>query len=196
MEPRIFHGNLTPKELADALVAEFNRGNYHVQRFSQGDHVLVQITTQEHPQSGGSTSITISLQKVEDGVAVQIGRQAWFGVAASLGETVFRTWLNPWSLVNRLDDLAQDIESLQLSEEVWQVVENVAHAAGASFELSERLRRLVCSYCNTANPVGESNCVACGAPLGDVQPFTCPKCGFVVKSSENHCPNCGEVLVR
>ena len=93
-----------------------------------------------------------------------------------------------------LDDIAQDIESLQLPDEIWQTVEEAAVAAGASLELSDRLRRAVCSYCNTANPVGESACIACGAPLGDVQPRTCLNCGFVVRTGETTCPNCGKPI--
>jgi DNA-directed RNA polymerase subunit RPC12/RpoP len=144
--------------------------------------------------SGGQTALTISLQKVEDGLAVQVGKQAWLGVAASLGMTALSAWRNPFNLLNRLDDLAQDIENLQPSERVWEVIEGEARKAGASFELSERLRRMVCLYCNTANPVGEACCLACGAPLGSVQPRTCSNCGFVIKTDETTCPNCGRKL--
>jgi DNA-directed RNA polymerase subunit RPC12/RpoP len=70
-------------------------------------------------------------------------------------------------LLGRLDDIAQDIESLQLSEDIWKAIDNFANLKGATFELSERLRRIVCEYCNTANPVGEPSCIACGAPLGE-----------------------------
>ncbi len=47
---------------------------------------------------------------------VELGQQAWLGVAASLGQTAFSVFRNPFSLIGRLDDLAQDIESMQLSE--------------------------------------------------------------------------------
>jgi RNA polymerase subunit RPABC4/transcription elongation factor Spt4 len=102
--------------------------------------------------------------------------------------------LNPWSLLNRLDDIAQDVENLQLSERVWQAIDQAARAIGAGYELSERLSRLTCEYCGTANPVGEAACIACGAPLGKSQPGTCPKCGYVVKPNELKCPNCGQSL--
>ena len=194
MEPRIFHGNITPDQMAQALVGEFSRGNYRVQQFGNGDQVIVQIATRERRRSGGETALSVHLNQVEDGVAVQIGNQAWLGVAASLGETAFRLFRNPWSLLSRLDDLAQDIENLQLSEAVWSTLESSARAAGASFALSERLRRVVCSYCRAANPVGEACCLACGAPLGDAQPTTCPSCGFLVASDERLCPNCGRKL--
>lgn len=194
MEPRIFHGNLTPNEVAQALVARFNHGNLRAQQLGKDNQVIVQVASTAQPASGGQTALTITLKTVEDGLAVQIGQQAWWGVAASLGTTALSAWRNPWSLLQRLDDLAQDIENLQLSEQVWSEIEAQARAAGASFELSERLRRMVCEYCNTANPVGKDRCIACGAPLGSVQPRTCKNCGFVVRTEESVCPNCGKVL--
>ncbi len=194
MDQRIYHGSLTPSEIARALLSQFNRGNMRVQQFGNPDQVVVQIATRDGAASGGQTALSVTLQKVNDGVAVQLGKQAWYGIAASLGMTAFQVLRNPLSLLGRLDDLAQDIESLQLCEEVWHTIDEVARVSGASFELSERLRRLTCEYCGTANPVGEPSCIACGAPLGDAQPHTCPKCGFVIKDGESICPNCKQPL--
>lgn len=190
MEQRIFHGNLTPRIIADVLTAEFNSGGLRARQTGNNKEIILQIATIDRPLSGGQTSMTISLRQVEDGVAVRLGQQNWLGVAASLGQTALSTILNPWNLIGRLDDLAQDIESLQLSERVWQVIENTARSTGATFELSERLRRLACAYCSTANPVGAASCIACGAPLGKQQPRTCPQCGFVIRTDEIACPNC------
>jgi hypothetical protein len=194
MERRIFHGNLSSNDVARALVAHFNRANLAAQQLGTGKQVIVQIASRQRPSSGGQTALTVQLREVEDGVAVQLGKQTWLGVAASLGVTALSAFRNPFSLLGRLDDLAQDIENLQLTEEVWDVIENVALMHGATFELSERLQRLKCEYCSTANPVGEPSCIACGAPLGDSQPSTCQNCGFVVKKSETICPNCGKSL--
>jgi RNA polymerase subunit RPABC4/transcription elongation factor Spt4 len=194
MEPRIYHGEILPQDFAAALISHFNRGNLHAQQFGAGEKIAVQIATRALPTSGGQTALIISLLKVSDGVAIQIGKQAWLGVAASLGMTALSAWRNPWALLSRLDDLAQDFEYLQITEQAWQVINAAAQRAGVSFELSERLRRLVCAYCDTANPVGESNCLACGAPLGLAQPRTCKKCGFVVRASESTCPNCASPL--
>ncbi len=192
MERRIFHGKITAEDLARNLVASFHRGNYQVQQIGSGDKVAVQIATSRRPSSGGNTALSVILQDVEDGVLVELGQQQWFGVAASLGMTALAALRNPLNLLGRLDDLAQDIESLQLSDEVWRVINSACGAAGAGQALSERLRRMVCGYCGTANPVGAGSCVACGAPLGDEQPFTCVSCGFVLKKTEKYCPNCGK----
>jgi hypothetical protein len=190
MEQRIFHGNLTTHTLARMLIAEFNRGGLRARQVGDAKEIIIQIASIDFPSSGGQTSMTVSLRQVADGVAVSLGKQNWLGVAASLGQTALATIMNPWNLVGRLDDLAQDIESLQLSERVWLVIEDVARSSGATFELSERLRRLACEYCHTANPVGAASCLACGAPLGERQPRTCPSCGFVVRTDEIACPNC------
>lgn len=194
MEQRIFHGRITPGDLARALVAEFNRGELRAQYFGDDRLTAVQVASRERPAAGGKTALTVTLRRVEDGVAVEIGQQAWYGVAASLGQTLLQAALNPWNLLHRLDDIAQDVENLQLAERVWQVIEKAARAHGATFELSERLRRVVCEYCQVANPVGEGACLACGAPLGKAQPRTCRHCGFVVRAEETVCPNCKQRL--
>jgi predicted RNA-binding Zn-ribbon protein involved in translation (DUF1610 family) len=194
MDQRIFHGNLTPTDIAEALLSAFNRGNLRTQLLGESNHLVVQIASRPGAASGGQTALAVSIQKVEDGVMVQIGQQAWLGVAASLGQTAMATLMNPWNLIGRLDDIAQDIENLQLTEKVWETVNQVARASGASLELSERLARLTCDYCGTANPVGEPSCIACGAPLGTNQPRTCIKCGYVITKGELFCPNCGQKL--
>ena len=192
--PRIFHGSLTPEDVARALVANFNRGNLRAQQIGSGQKVVVQIGTSQMSRSGGDTALSVSILQAEDGVSVQIGQQAWLGVAASLGQTALAALQNPFNLIGRLDDLAQDIQNLQMSDEVWRAIEEIARNANATFALSERLRTLVCEYCHTANPIGEPSCIACGAPLGDIQPRTCLNCGFVVRTNETICPNCHKPL--
>ena len=191
---KIFHGNIAPRDFAKALIAEFNQGNLAAQQLGGVNEIIVQIATRQMRRSGGQTALTVTIEKVQDGVAVDIGKQSWFGIAASLGTTALAALRNPFTLLGRLDDVAQDIESLQITERIWEVIEDTAYAAGASFELSERLRRLVCDFCDTANPIGEPSCIACGAPLGSVQPHTCQNCGFVVKRDEKICPNCNRPL--
>lgn len=189
-DTRIFHGDLHPSDIARDIIAYFNRGGYRVQQIGRDPKMAIQIATHQFARSGGQTALTITMHKVEDGVSVQVGRQAWLGLAASLGATALSALRNPLSLLGRIDDLAQDIESLQLNDEVWEVIENTARQHGTGKALSDRLKRYVCPYCNTANPVGEGRCMACGAPLGDIQPQTCLNCGFVVRNLERICPNC------
>ena len=194
MERRIFHGILSPTDIAQALLAEFNRGNLRAQVVGKSDKLAVQIGTRLGSKSGGQTAITVTVQKAPDGIMVELGQQAWLGVAASLGQTAFSLFRNPFSLIGRLDDLAQDIESLQLSESVWEVIARTAASAGASHQLTDRMSRLTCEFCGTANPLGEPACIACGAPLGDTHPTSCSNCGFVILRDETICPNCGKKL--
>jgi hypothetical protein len=191
MEQRTFHGPISIEDIAEATIAEFDRGDFKVQKVGHGENILVQIATKDHPRSGGTTALSIYLSKVEDGVRVELGEQAWLGLAASLGKTAFWALRNPFTLLGHLDDLAQDISSLQLKAKVWETIERVADAVGASHEISLRLRRLACQYCLTANPVGEPHCIACGAPLGLEQPMACPQCGFILPPDSYACSECG-----
>jgi hypothetical protein len=173
-------------------MAEFNRGNLQAQIVGHANKLAVQISTRMGAQSGGQTALTVSVQVTEDGVIIETAQQAWMGVVASLGHTALSALRNPFSLLGRLDDLAQDIEHMQLNEKVWKTIQRAASALGASHELSERLRRIACIYCDTANPLGEGSCVTCGAPLGELHPKSCPNCGYAIKVNETTCPNCDQ----
>jgi hypothetical protein len=194
MEHRIFHGSLSPEELVQTLLVHFNRGNLTVQQIGSGDQLAVQIKTRDNKTSGGDTALGIIFKDVEDGVSVRVGQQTWFGIAASLGLSALAALRNPLSLFHRIDDIAQDLEYIQLTDEVWRVLESNAKALGSGYALSERLRRLSCPFCRTANPAGEPSCLACGAPLGDIQPFSCSSCGYVLMSEDVSCPNCGKTV--
>ncbi len=196
MPQRIYHGKITNSDLARAIIAHFGHGNLRVQQFGSGDTLVVQLATAPYAQSGGKTALSVSLQNVVDGVSVEMSKQTWLGVAASLGVSTIATLRNPLNLLNRLDDIAQDIEYVQLVENVWKVIDQTARSLGSGFELSDRLNRYVCDYCNTANPPGEPSCIACGAPLGDIQPNSCSNCGYIIKKNEISCPNCGENDLR
>lgn len=190
MDQRIFHGDFSAQTLAGCLISFFDRGNLKVQVIGEDPTVMVQIATKDFAASGGKTALSVLLQNVEDGVAVKIGQQTWLGIAASMGFTALLAMRNPFNLLTRIDDLAQDIENLQLTEEVWKTLEENAIILGTGFELSARLKRYICEYCNVANPPGEPSCIACGAPLGNIQPITCKNCGFILLRSESICPNC------
>jgi RNA polymerase subunit RPABC4/transcription elongation factor Spt4 len=195
MDRRVFHGNITPNDIARALMAEFNQGNTQTQLLGESENLTIQIASAQYSRSGGRTAVSVNLQQIEDGVMVQVGEQQWLGVAASLGQTAISALLNPLNLLGRLDDIAQDVSSLQLNERIWQIIANVVRANGASQELSERLNSVTCEYCGAANPVSTSTCVACGAPLGKTQPKACPKCGYVLTHDEKFCPNCGQPVI-
>lgn len=194
MQQRTFHGPVTPRSFAEALVAGFRRGSLRAQVFGDEEHLVVQLASSAMPVSGGATALSVDLVRVEDGVHVRLGQQEWLGVAASLGATALMALRNPATLLGRLDDLAQDLASMQLSAAVWETLDRTAASLGASHMISERLRRLSCTYCATANPVGEARCLACGAPLGPDQPLACGRCGTVSVAGTRVCGGCGAVL--
>jgi len=190
MTKKIFHGNFTPDDLAALLLLHFNRGNLEVRKIGSGDQVAVQIRTKKGSQSGGQTAIGITFQTYEDGVVISTGEQQWLGIAASLGYSALTALRNPFTLLGRLDDIAQDLEYINLEEEIWKVLTANVRIKGSQYELSNRLKRIVCDYCATANPVEAPSCIACGAPMGNKQPQTCKNCGYVLTANEKFCPNC------
>ena len=59
---------------------------------------------------------------------VQIGKQAWFSIAASLGTVCYFSSKKPTlNFLGRIDDIAQDIENLQLRDEIWGVIDSTAN---------------------------------------------------------------------
>ncbi len=194
MNTKTFHGKITAKELAGALVARFTQTNLIAKQTKSGDQYIVQISTRPNSSSGGKTALGLTLQQNEEGVIVKLGKQEWLGILASFGRTLLSTRMNPFNLIGRLDDIAQDIENINLDDQIWAVIEEVAIAMGASTQLSEKLRSTSCEYCSVANPIGTSNCLGCGAPLGDQQPITCLNCGHVPDPDEIYCSNCGDRL--
>src|SRR5512136_1652227 len=98
MDRRVFHGSLTPNEVGQALMAEFNQGNTQAQMLGEANNLTVQIASSRWARSGGKTALTVNIQQVEDGVMVQVGEQQWLGVAASLGQSALSALLNPWNL--------------------------------------------------------------------------------------------------
>ncbi|WP_322807949.1 zinc ribbon domain-containing protein [Thermanaerothrix sp.] len=165
MEQRVYYGEITPQDIAEALRIRFDRGGFRVLQIGDGPKIALQITTREGLQSGGRTAIGVTLESITKGVIVQVGKQALWDVAASLGVTVLSLLRNPWRLLERIDDLAQDIESLQLTQEIWETIEAIARLHHASEQISQALSRLTCEYCRTPNPPDNTHCVACGAPL-------------------------------
>ena len=64
-----------------------------------------------------------------------------------------------------LANVADDVETLQLPQKVWEVIE---HAAETAQEPPKD--HVVCPYCNTANEIGVLTCPQCGGSLSESQP--------------------------
>ena len=72
METKIYHGDISPNDFAQALVGEFNQGNLRAHQIGRNREVAVQIGTKQMRRSGGDTAMTVTLKTVEDGVAMQV----------------------------------------------------------------------------------------------------------------------------
>jgi hypothetical protein len=193
---RTYHGDITPDDMAAALLAEFSQGNLQARQIGDGRQVLVQIATRAGRHNGGHTGIAVALQPVEDGVNVTVGPQDMLGIAASLGQTALTTVFNPLNLIGRLGDLAQDVNALNLTDKIWATLEQFARATRSTKSISARLQSVTCPYCSAANRMGAAQCSGCGGPLGDVQPVACLKCGNVMPPKSHFCGNCGAPLGR
>jgi len=194
MDQRAYHGDIGIDELADLLVAAFDQGNLRAQRVGSATRAMVQIATREWRGRGGQAALTVTISRIPDGVMVALGQHEWLGAAASLLQTGLMGLLNPISLITRLEDIAQDVNSFSLPTQVWAVVDKYCRSVGAFLAMSERLRSVVCPYCGVGNTVGQGSCSACGAPLGDSQPRTCPRCGNVMAHRSRYCDICGATL--
>jgi hypothetical protein len=75
MNQKIYHGNISPNDVARVLISEFNRGNLEAQQLGQGNQVIVQIATSRRRRAGGDTALSVTLQRHKDGVAVMVGQQ-------------------------------------------------------------------------------------------------------------------------
>jgi len=115
MEQRIYHGTLTPRDVARELQAAFHHGNMRVQVVGDADSTAVQVATSAGQRSGGQTAITVQVRQIEDGVMIQIGEQSWLGIAASMGTTAVSVLFQPLRIIDRLDDIANLVrDGLQL----------------------------------------------------------------------------------
>lgn len=192
VEQKFFHGAVHHAELARAIAQQFNRGNLQARIYSEQRRSVVELSTRAAAQSGGRTALSVIIQQHEDGVAVSMGQQDYLGVAASLGASALYVLRNPLNLLGRLDDVAQDVQYLRLGDEIQAVIDKEMRLRGASTQMSTRLQRDVCLYCSTPNVPGELNCVACGAPLTDLMPVSCSRCGYILKRDDQVCANCGQ----
>ena len=194
MDERTFRGNITPGDLADALVAQFNRGDYRAQKAGRGAQMVVQIATQRGRRGEPDTAVAVTITPTSDGVKVSMGDPEWLGVAADLVQTGLGALLNPWSLVHKVDDVARNVQDLSLPQQVWGAVDQYARTVGARPKLAPEPVAVTCPFCRTANAIGEARCIACGAPLGDAQPVRCPSCNRLLPAGTTQCPQCGAQL--
>ena len=191
VEQRAYHGKIKPEALAQALVAQFNQGETRAQwtRGAQG-RTAVQIQNRKVERRDPTTAVTLHITPSETGVVLSMSEQKWLSVAADLVKSGLLALLNPWNLISELDDIARNVRSLQLRQEIWQGIETYCRGVGAGLGMTPQLQHLVCPYCGTPNPLGTLTCQACRGPLAEVQPVACPQCGCLNDPRAQRCANC------
>ena len=190
MEQRTYHGKIDPDQVANALIARFNQGGTAAQRLGRGDSLIVQIGTLDRYRRT-ENGLAVTITRTADGVNVSVGQPAWLDAAADLAQAGLGALLNPVSLLGKLDEVARDVISFGLPQQVWETVDKYCRSVGAGLGGSAQTTALVCAYCGVANRPGAPTCVGCGAPLGEVQPIYCPQCGLLMKAGTKRCPRCG-----
>ena len=193
MEQRTYHGDLGPDEIANALLAQFNQGTFAAQRISQGDRALVHDGTRDR-RNRVENALTVTISKTPDGVNVAVGDQQLLDAAADLAQAGLGALFNPLSLLGNLGEIASDVSSFSLPQQVWETVDKYCKSVGAGLGGAPEKMTIGCPYCGVANPPGSPTCSGCGAPLGSAQPIYCPQCGQVAPHGTQFCSRCGAKL--
>jgi hypothetical protein len=191
MEQRAYHGEIDAEDMARALVVQFNQGETRAQWMrGKAGRTVVQVQTRKREYRDPQGAITLHLTPSKTGIVVSMAEQRWLGVAADLAKSGLLTLLNPWNIIHELDDIARNVRSIQLRDEIWNAVELYCRTAGSGSGVGPGPQHVVCPYCGTPNELGSMICQACRAPLAEAQPVACPRCGFLNDPDARTCVNC------
>ncbi|HNT76097.1 MAG TPA: zinc ribbon domain-containing protein [Anaerolineae bacterium] len=194
-EQRLYHGKVTPGEVARVLTLHFNAGETYAQTMrGDGGSAIVQVRSRNVEPGDPNTAVTVHIVPTKTGVTVAVTEQQWLGVAADLAKTGVMGWLNPRRLLGELDDIARNVRWLGLRSEIWKAVEAYCQSRGSGRGAAPLLSSIVCPYCGTPNDLGVHTCQACRAPLAEAQPVICPRCGTLNDPTASLCVNCGADL--
>jgi hypothetical protein len=190
METRTYHGKVTPRDVAGVLVSRFSSDDLSAVTSGDGEKIIVNISSAGY--QGGRTALAVGLSPASDGVMVTVGDHNLLGLAADLVQTGLGAWRNPLALIGEIDDVARNVEKMNLPAQVWATVDHYCQSMGAG--LTAEPTTVTCPYCGVLGPIGAGTCAACGAPLGRSQPLTCSKCGKLLPADLQYCTRCGSPL--
>jgi hypothetical protein len=137
VEQRIYHGDVTPGELADFLVEQYDpRPRLQAQKLGEGDSLLVQIGHGDE-MAKMHDAITVAITRAPDGaagLALTVGRQQWFsptmvGYTAMLG--LISVMVTPWVLFALIWPITEAVESVALAGDVWSSIDLYLASHGA-----------------------------------------------------------------
>lgn len=195
MEQRSYEGGIDARELAQALLDEWDQGETVAQALEADRGYIVQIGQRDGGWFGDEPrqALTLSLEPARGGLRVAMGQQQWHkqGGQIVVGGLIgifpfFFTW-PPGGLFRGPDE---PIDSA-LPARIWQSVERYTGDHGAATGPTRRLATIGCPTCGVANPQGASRCSACGA---DLAAAACSRCGAANPPGANFCVSCGNPL--
>ena len=190
MITKTYYGKFKIDHFLNFLAAAFRDQNLEVHVSKHAERNVVRFVSARTARSGGQFALNLILTEFDGGVRIDIGNPEALGVAASLGKTAIAALINPYNLLVRLDDVAQDIENITLDQSLLKEIEQYMKVNHLTLKLSSSLSKTVCLYCHSINEYGNSNCVSCGAPMGDTLLKTCPRCGYAMSDKIMRCPQC------
>lgn len=137
MEQRTYHGSITPDELADHLVQQFDpQPDLQAQKIGEGDSLAVQIAGGDDPtrQRNVLTLAIVRASDAEQGVTVTIGQQQWItpemaGHAAAIA--LISVLITPWALFGLLWPIREAVSAYMRVDSIWNAVETYTLAHGA-----------------------------------------------------------------
>lgn len=167
-EQRTYHWPATADGIAQTLVSTFSEGHLHTRAYKNADNqIVVQIETVESDRGGKRrAALTVQIAEQNKMVSVTFDDHNVTGATGDLLRVGLRAARNPLTALGRLDDINDDLATLQLPKAVWEAVES--YVANAVEPQPEGI--VICRFCDTSVPVGILTCPACGASLGSQQP--------------------------
>lgn len=193
MNQRMFHGSITAAALADQLAARFSE-RHSLTKIQAGEGTaLVQIGSKH------GTPVTVHIADTAGGVLVSMGSERdWLDKSGDIGEMIERAAAgNPLSLLALAPDILAEFKKDNLAPEIWNAINDLCALTRAlAGEKDAPGNPVECPFCQTVNPPGSGQCLACGAPLPVDLPRLCPKCGRGHTSDALFCQACGTRLVE
>ncbi len=137
MQQRVYHGTVSPDQLADYLVQLYDpQKNMQAQRIGEGDSLIVQIAMSDVPENkrGALTVAIVRAMDAESGVMITMGEQQWLtpqNMAYGAMMAAISVLVTPWALFGLIWPVSQILETRMLPNDVWNTIETFMIGQGA-----------------------------------------------------------------
>jgi hypothetical protein len=145
MEQRVYHGTLSPEDMADFLVQRYDpQPDVQAQKVGQGDSLLVQIGYGDATEKMRH-AVTVAIARTTDGepgVVVTMGQRQWITPeevkhAAFWG--LLALLVTPWVLFALLWPLSDVLSSSSLPGDIWNAIDVFAGTHSVSIAQTQVL---------------------------------------------------------